>query len=104
MKTFLTPTKSKIATFFVIVFIIVVSTILLFIINERDIAYLILYPLGLPLGLFDFITNSAFTPKECLFLCFPTFPEMAFTLIFDIIIVYLIACGIVHIRQNRVLA
>jgi hypothetical protein len=61
----------------------------------------ILYPLGtIPLWLFNLVTNSASAPHECTFLCFPSLPQIIFSLIFDIVLIYFISCSIIVIRKN----
>lgn len=99
---FLKPNKSKVVTFFVITAVIVIGTVVLFAINERDLAGIFLYPLAtLPITLFDIVTGSAFAPRECGFLCFPTIPQILFILVFDIVMIYLIVCGIIYAREKR---
>ena len=85
----------KVTLFFSIVALVLVAIIALFMVNERDIAGVLLYPLArLPITLFNLVTGSAFAPHDCGFLCFPTLPQVLFILIFDIILIYLIACAI----------
>lgn len=95
MKNFLKPNMDKVIAVSMLVAIIVIGTVILFTINERDIAGIFLYPFtALPITLFDTVTSSAFAPRECGFLCFPTIPQTLFILIFDVAAIYLIACSI----------
>lgn len=80
---------------------VVVLTMFLFSINERDIASIYLFPLiAVPIQLFDLITNDSFTPGECSILCFPTLPEVLFTILLDIIIFYMISCFIAYFTRK----
>jgi hypothetical protein len=47
---------------------------------------------GWPIRLFDFITGSAFAPKECFTLCFPALVQVVVAFIADSLLFYLVAC------------
>ena len=102
MKKFIQPTKFKVTLFFGIVVIILVAIVALFWLNERDIAWAILYPLTtIPIKLFDTVTFSAFAQKGCSFICFPTLTQVTFMFIFDIVLIYIVACAIASLRKKN---
>lgn len=102
MNKFLKPNKSKLSTFIIISISILIGVIFLLIINEPDIAGILIYPFAtVPIKIFDAITGSAFAPKECYVICFPTLPQVSFLILFDVVIIYLISCVIVARRGVR---
>ncbi len=62
----------------------------------HDIPGLIAVPLGrVPIALFDWLTQGRFAPKgDGGFLVFPSMAEILFTLSFDVLAIYLIACAV----------
>lgn len=56
---------------------------------------------GVPIQLFDLLTGSAFASRSEGFLAFPSLPELAFALLADVLLFYLIACTWVHWRARR---
>lgn len=102
MNKFLKPTKSKLSTFIIISASILIGVIFLLKINEPDIAGILIYPFAtVPVKIFDAITGSAFAPNECYLLCFPTFPQVSFLILFDIVFIYLISCVVVNAQESR---
>lgn len=104
----LKPTKRKCFIFGSLVIFFPLLTYLLltfgdFIPHEKDIASLYLIPLlRWPLNLFDFLTAAKFSPKDC-WICLPTVPEILFILVFDITVLYTLACLVeVFLKRWRV--
>ena len=102
VKDFLIPTKRKIVLFFIISAALLIVTVILFIINELDIAVVFLYPLStLPITLFDAVTGGAFRSGACSFLCFPTLPQISFIFLFDIVAIFLLSCTIAAVLKKQ---
>ena len=97
MKNFLRPTKQKFRIFFLL---IPVAIILVAIALLARTPILVLF-ITVPIRFFDFITAGAFKPGNCGFICFPTLPQISFVLIFDVVLLYVVACVISWFRSRR---
>ncbi|MFT5050000.1 MAG: hypothetical protein ACI8QZ_001393 [Chlamydiales bacterium] len=56
--------------------------------------------LGVPLRIFDTLTDSAFASRAEGFLVFPSVAELAFALAADLLLFYLISCAVVRVRAR----
>ena len=108
MKEFLRPNKKK--SFLTIgLFMGLFSTTLLRkipaqfdILDLHEIPGLLGIPFGRwPIQLFDKITASKFAAKGEGYIIFPSLEEFLFMLVFDILILYLLACLIVKMKKRK---
>jgi len=91
--SFFKPTKQKLVILVVLIVLMGALVFFSFSINEKELAAVILFPLlSIPLGLFDFLTSSTFSPKDCFFLCLPTTPQLFFLVVFDVAFLYTLSC------------
>ena len=56
---------------------------------------------GVPMGLFDLATGSAFVRQTEGFLAFPSLPELAAAFVGDLVFFYLVACSWIRWRSSR---
>src|SRR3989344_5729768 len=97
-KEFIKPNKRK---FVILLSLIVLSIFLLSISFIEDFFRIFLIPITTwPIDFFNLITNSAFKPTSCGFLCFPTIPQLLFVLVFDIIFLYLLA-SVIYLMLSK---
>ncbi len=104
---FLWPTLPKIL-WTLITFILLFSTLLLRllppsidILDLREIPGFVLILLGrIPITLFDALTFSRYTSQGEGFLVFPSWQQLLFALLFDIIVIYGLVCTVLY-RINR---
>jgi len=54
-----------------------------------------------PIQLFDFLTQRRFAPRSEGFIVFPTMAQFGFAVVFDLVLLYLLACVIVGLRSKR---
>lgn len=57
--------------------------------------------MGVPIRLLDKATGSAFAPRSEAFIVFPSLPQVAFALLCDAILFYVLACAWAGWRRRR---
>jgi len=67
------------------------------ILDLREVPEFVVFLFGrIPIELFDFATDGAFRPQGEGFLVFPSLPQVAFALLFDVAALYLASCAVCH--------
>lgn len=68
----------------------------------RQLPRLVFIPLvRWPIQFFDMLTQRRFAPRSEGFIVFPTVTQLAFALVCDLVLFYLLACLIVRLRSKR---
>lgn len=100
MLSFLVPTWNKVILTILLLIAILALIFFFILIEEREFADPLISLFALPLVLFDVMTNSAFSPKECSILCYPSVSQILFLVMFDILVLYITSCAIVYFRKS----
>ena len=107
---FLSPTRDKLLRALLVASIVPVALLLMQIPVTVDVLDLRLLGraiigglLGGPIRLLDWLTDSAFAPRSEAFIVFPSLPQCAFALVFDVFLFYVVACAWSAWRKRQTL-
>ena len=72
------------------------------ILDLRELPNYSLFMFGrIPISFFDWVTSNRYTPGGEGFLVFPSWQQVAFAIVVDVILIYAVTCLILHWKQRH---